>query len=796
MSGLPALMLACAVAAGAAEVPGPAAAAPPEVKVADKYLFAGQKAHGVAVFSIPAGFPKDGLVRITLVRETNVPDDPKAQANTGVEELVGRPVGDQAGTVEVPFDFGAAGMLEGQLRIKAELLESKTGQAPAAAWAPAIKVGVRQRVNLAGEWSVTNVDLFKYENQWRPKDWKMPENVKTVVLPGAFDGALTEWFRGWVTVKREIALKCADGRQPRLMYLSGVSDSALVQVNGETAGETFPLDDIAVLTKWVEFHSPYKGDENKKKRMMFLDIGVQPPSTLVLPKALPAEGKAEIQMTIRGSSGLFSQKPPYGILGELYLAATPPVYVKSVTMDTEKPGPQRRFKFRLAMGNESGKEFKGKLRAVYGRYTGKLAYTGSCPAYAQDEQPISVPQGGGVIEVVRDETPRFDTCHATFVVLDGANVLDAEGVDFHTVTVEIRNRRDLYLNNERFFVKGQGSWGEDANSRLQLRLKGGNAFRSHRSDPSRLYPGMMSAADNINSRLADGLLTSAGGALLASCEKCSFWNPQDTSNITKAVQFHVRLLQACPGLIQWEATNELYGESEECRVAIQEAFHKFDPYHRPMCATKGSGEWEAEAKDGRVAGVDVVGCQYLLSVEALNSVTAAITEHPLMSTEVNWNDQALLGKNLWKAWLDKGVCGSLLFDYSGGALDQPVPMVPPADQDQNPPGVIIRQRDRELYQDVVARAERLTDGRVRLSVSNQMPYALRQVALSVKEAARFDLGDLGPGDAATVLLPTEQSPPLKATVVLRAEYQTHGGLPHLVVLTPTVTAPVTEGGKK
>jgi len=770
-----------------------AGAAATEARLEARYLAAGGKAKGVAAFDIPEGLSKDACVRITLVREIAVPDDPKAQGGTRTEELLNRPAGEKAGPAEFPFELATQGMLEGQLRVQAELLENKAGPALAAAWSAPVQVGVRQRVDLSGVWTVVKVEPFEGEAPGRPKNWKPPAPPATIVQPGPFP--FDEGFRGWVTLKREVAWK-TQAASPRLLRLSGVSDSALVQVNGTTVGETFPVDDMAVLTHWVEFHSPYKGDENKKKRLLFLDIGVQPPSTLALPKALPAEGKAEIQLTVRSTSGQWSPKPPYGILGELYLAATPPVYVKSVSFDTEKPNPQRRFKFRLVMGNDTGKEFKGTLRAVYGRYTGKLAYTGACPAYAQDEQPLSLPAGESTIEVLRDETPRFDTCRATFLVVDGGKVLDAESIDFHTVTVDIRNRRDLYLNNERFFVKGQGSWGEDPNSRLQLRLKGGNAFRSHRSDPSRVYPGMVSAADNINARLADGLLTSAGGALLASCERCSFWNPQDTSNIVKAVQFHVRLLHACPGLIEWEATNELFGEPEEARIAIQEAFHKLDPYHRPVMATKGSGEWEAEAKDGRVAGVDIVGCQYLLSKEGLNSVTAAITEQPIMSTEVNWNDTTLLGKNMWKEWLEKGVCGSLLFDYSGNALNQPVPMVAPQDNDQNPPGDIIRQRDRNLYQDLVASAERLGDGRVRLSVGNQMPHALRQVSLSVKQCGRFELGDLGAGDAATVTLPPEDSPPLKAVVVLRAEYLTHGGLPHMVLLTPTVTTPAPEGGKK
>ena len=148
----------------------------------------------------------------------------------------------------------------------------------------------------------------------------------------------------------------------------------------------------------------------------------------------------------------------------------PAVYLETVSFDTEKPGDKRRFKFQLTLNNTSGAEFKGKIRSVYGRYVGEIPYTGDCPAYAEAEQSVTLPPGKTTVEVDRDETPRFDTCRATFLLLGNQDdVLDGLSQDFHTVVVEIRDRRDLYLNNERFLIKGQGSWGEDPNSRFQLR---------------------------------------------------------------------------------------------------------------------------------------------------------------------------------------------------------------------------------------------------------------------------------------------------------------------------------------
>jgi len=363
------------------------------------------------------------------------------------------------------------------------------------------------------------------------------------------------------------------------------------------------------------------------------------------------------------------------------------------------------------------------------------------------------------------------------------------GQDFHTVAIEIRDRRDLYLNNERFIVKGQGSYAHGLNARLQLQLKGGNAFRGHRPGASRLVPGLQSEAEYINGRLKDGLLTSAGSALLASCEKCTFWDPKDTSNVHKAIKNIIRDLAQCPGIIQWEATNELHGEPPEARVEILNAFHMYDPYHRPVLCTKGSGEWEAEAHEGRVAGTDIVGCQYLLNKESLDSVFASITEQPIMSTEVNYNDGSLFNENrMFETWIEKGVCGSLLFDYSGSGLDQPVPLIPPTDRENNVPGYVIRESMRLLYQDLVATASRRDDGRVLLSVANRMPYTLNGVAVTVREGGTITVANLAPGAAADVLLPPKLSPQLRQRLVLRATYTTHRGLPHVSVLSPEVTA--------
>jgi hypothetical protein len=749
-----------------------------EVRVRDSYVATGDKAIGL-VFLDDNGATSaahDWRLRVTVRRRVDVAaavgDTPGETAKVVLDAPWSELSTGRWFSRGVPFELDAGNCLLGELRAHIELLSADGKTMLSEAWSEPVKIGIRKRVSLAGDWQVTRMEPFAYESQWRPKDWKQPE-LKSVRLPGPL--LRDEWFRGWITVARDIRWDASGDLQPRFLRLSGAADSALVKIGGLALPETRPTEDMAVLSHWVEFHSPYKGEANAQTRLLFLDLTPQGPVNLALPAALPAAGQAHVEMRIRDTSGMFRPRPVPGILGDLHFDLAPPAYVKEISFDTEKPADDRRFKFKVALGNESGRPLHGKLRTVYGRYDGKIAYTGSCPAYATVDLPVDLPPGGSTVEVVRDEKPRFDTCRATFLLLDDTGrMLDGDSINFHTVTFEVRNRRDFYLNNERFLVKGQGSAGDAPHKRWQMRMMGGNAFRGP-TDP-----------EQINLYQSEGLLTSCGGALLASVEKCTFYNPKDTSNITRAVKGFTSVLSDCPGVIMWEATNELHGEPEEARVAILEAFHKLDPYHRPVLATKGSGEWEAEARDGRVKGVDVVGCQYLLSKEGVDSISAAVTEQPIMSTEVNWNDASFGRDNLWQYWLDKGIAGSLLFDYSGGALDQPVPTVPPPDND--PVGMLIKRGNRDLYQDLTAAAVRRSNGSVALQLGNQMPYRLHDITLRLPSIGRLSLPDLAPGAAATISLPSDKLPEPQQPLVVRAEYTTHGGLPHIAILTPPVTA--------
>lgn len=769
------------------------------VQIDQAYLAAGTSARGTVSLALEPEAPKDARLRVVLIRNIDVADKAKSPVGQFTTEVVNQVVGGKTGTLEVAFSVTTKGMLFGTIQAKAELLTGKEARVLATALSAPVQVGLRKRVSLAGEWKVADVKVFDGEFPGRPKDWKLGQFPTSVQLPGALTSDRA--FRGWVTLKREISWAKDGALQPRALGIWGASDSALISINGTKIGETNPVENLAMLTSWFEFHNPFKGPENEQKRMLTGAGGSEYPFTMPLPQALPAAGKAEVEMVLRATSGGVMGAPlaTYGVLNDLHLELAPAVNIEGVEFDTEKPGEKRRFKFLLTVSNETGKPYKGKIRAAYGRYQGDLPYTGACPAYATVDQAVTLPVGKSKVAVVREEMPRFDTCRATFLLLGAKDaVMDAMTQDFHTVTVEIRNRRDLYVNNERFIIKGQGSWGEDPNSRMQLRMKGGNAFRGHRSAPSRLVPTYVSEVQNIDERYRDGLLTSAGSALLASCEKCTFYNPKDTSNIDKAVKSIIDKLNRCPGIIIWEATNELHGEPEEARIAIQEAFHKYDPYHRPISCTKSSGEWEAEARDGRVAGTDIVGCQYLLTKEGVDSITAAITEQPIESTEVNWNDPTLYNEQkMYDVWLNKGLIGSLFFDYSGNSLDQPVPMTAPADGDPNAPGYLIRESQRLIYQDLVVKAEKQADGRILLTAGNQMPYMLRDVKLTVQSCGQFTIADLNPGEAASILLPLVNSPAVRERVAIRAEYTTHSGLKHLVVLTPmVVNAPAAKGVTK
>jgi hypothetical protein len=764
------------------------------VELKKAYLAAGEVARGVVKLDLPLHILPAARLHVVLTRRTDVAGGSRQTPGRSGEEMFNRPIA--AETAEVPFETSLGDMLFGTVQVEAEVVAG--GLPVSSAASRAVAVGIRKRLDLAGPWNVAGTEVLPGEMPRRSKDWKPPALPARIVQPGRLP--LDEGFRGWVTLKRMISWDASGDLQPRGIGVWGASDSARVRVNGMNVGETSPVDDVAVLTHWVEFHCPFKGPENERKRLMLIADGDEFPHWLPLPKPLPAAGKAEVEMTVRATSGgvMGLPVPPYGILNEIYLDLLPPVYVKSLALDTDKPGEKRRFLFTLTLVNATGRPLRGTIRSFYGRYLGEMPYTGDCPATAAGDQAVSLPAGESEVRVLREEMPRFDTCRGTFLLLGpGEQLLDAVGQDFHTMAVEIRDRRDLYLNNERFFIKAQGS-GDEPNCRLQLRIKGGNAFRGHRAGPSWRVPGLQSEAANIDDRYRDHLLTSAGSALLASCEKCIFWNPKDTSNITKAAKYWTGRLAQCPGLIEWEVTNELHGEPEEARVAILAAFHKYDPYHRPVLATKGSGEWEAEARDGRVAGVDIVGCQYLVSHEGVDSITAAVTRQPIMSTETNWFDATLFNEmRIYEYWLDKGLCGALLFDYSGRSLAQPIPLVPPEDNDQGPPHFLIRAASRALYQDLTATAVRQADGRVLLTVGNRMPYTLRDLVLAVRQVGRFKRAELRSGDAMTILIPAAESPPLRERIPIRADYTTHGGLQSLILLSPAVAAaPPAEGAKR
>ena len=290
-----------------------------------------------------------------------------------------------------PFLLDCEGMLAGRVRALAEIVDPAAGMLISRAWSDPIDVGFRKAASASAangkspRWSRT-ASLIN----GRPKAWKLPE-MGTAMLPGPLIN--DEWFRGWVTVAREVKWNKSGDLRPRFVRLSNLTDSATVSIDGVALPETRPIEEMAVLSHWIEFHSRYKGEANAQTRMLFLDQWPQGKVNLALPSALPAEGSAQVEIRVRGTSGSFRPHPLPAIRGDLHLDLTGPVYVKSISFDTEKPGENRRFKFALSLGNDTGKEFRGTLRAVYGRYDGKIPYTGNCPAYATVDQPIVLQPG-------------------------------------------------------------------------------------------------------------------------------------------------------------------------------------------------------------------------------------------------------------------------------------------------------------------------------------------------------------------------------------------------------------------
>ena len=123
-----------------------------------------------------------------------------------------------------------------------------------------------------------------------------------------------------------------------------------------------------------------------------------------------------------------------------------------------------------------------------------------------------------------------------------------------------------------------------------------------------------------------------------------------------------------------------------------------------------------------------------------------------------------------------------------------MPLIAPNEKNQTKGAIL--DFHRELYQDLRVKARKQSDGRVQLECGNQMPYTLNDIVLDIQKLGRFQLPTLVPGDAVVLTLPPPLSTDDQERVMARAEYTTHSGLKHFVLLTPVIaTTPATEKGK-
>ncbi len=744
----------------------------------------GDTASGHITVTIDAAHdPANLALTMNADMQVDVPRRGGPSGNVRTQALHEKLQGD--GSHSIPFKYDISKAVYGSVRFQAKVT-GPAGEEFAVAWSRPVQIGVRRVHSLAGTWTVASSEFMPFAQDQHKSVKSLPPELP---LPGPVSDPRS--FRGWVNLTRSAALPSPGDWSYRYLRMEGVADGVLATIAGQPLPEIGALENIDTLSHWQEFHSAFKGEEKRQALLMTTFGRVLPPTSNPLPRPLPA-GPADLALRVRCTS----DGQAHGILGDLRLEATGPVHISRIAFDTEKPGADRRFVFSVQVNNDTGRVFEGRLRAVYGQYQGQTPYTGDCPAYAEAVQELSLEPGVQTVRVLRDESPRFATCRGAFIITDRQEkTLDAQTQDFHTVTMEIRDRRDLYLNNERFIVKAQGSEASDPNGAANLHAMGGNAYRGNSPTASRRYPGLLSWTDLADQRMGVGLLT-AGGPLLASCEPCLFWNPKDTSNIQRAVDTQIGSRIQCPGIILWEATNELHGDRPEARVAILEAIRRADPYHRPVFATKATGEWEEESEDGHIEGVDIVGCQYLQSHEAMDAVLASARNQPVMITEVNWNDPTLHSQHLWTGFLNKGLCGALWFDYSGRMLNQPLTTIPPMRVSPQASEGTILINHRELYQDLAARAERLPDQRLKIKLGNVMPYALHSVKISIETVGVLALPDLPPGtEASLVIESADQIPIREGHIAVKADFMTHSGLPHHQILVPAISAAPVQTGK-
>jgi hypothetical protein len=158
---------------------------------------------GVVSGEVIVDVPSAGEYELTLSaqREAHVPSGPD---EFSASEVVFSRVIDREGRAAVPFFVSPGRMLIGALRLKAELARVGSNAVEAGAWSESVRVGVRKRVDLSGEWFVEKIRPFGY-GVGHVKDPFVPDSPpERIALPGRFKRtSLTSEFRDWVSVSRK-----------------------------------------------------------------------------------------------------------------------------------------------------------------------------------------------------------------------------------------------------------------------------------------------------------------------------------------------------------------------------------------------------------------------------------------------------------------------------------------------------------------------------------------------------------------------------------------------------------------
>ena len=321
-----------------------------EVRVDARYVAAGDVVRGKILLSLPAEPAGRMTLRVSATRDVEVASAPDT-ATAQREPTASRSV-EGAGGSEVPFSVSTRGILSGGVRVKAELLaeEGKEAAVLSAAWGAQVRVGVRRRVDLAGDWKPVEVEEWTALTHRPPQGWTLPQ-PEAVRLPGSLDAAFTEHFRGWVTLRRRVAWEAPPGLAPRFLLATGVQDGVLVSLNGAEVGEARSEKDIeCTLTHWLEFHGKSRlgANNTKRNRNLMKDLDVLPLVAWPLAGALPAEGEAEVELRVRGTSSVFRRKPAYGIHGNLCLELAPAVHIRGVTFAPGAPMALRQAPYKPA----------------------------------------------------------------------------------------------------------------------------------------------------------------------------------------------------------------------------------------------------------------------------------------------------------------------------------------------------------------------------------------------------------------------------------------------------------------